>query len=187
MALRDWLTLDLSQNRPEITKSRPEITGITKSHPEITTDVINQAIENKGNTCKESQNHKNHCHKHTDLKNVGLKRLEAAAAGLPIQLNELEVIFADDLEDFGGGAVSIAGIRQACEFYAMGRPQPQRGEIPAGMVRCTDCQQDRCKHKRVTPWGSVERQSSPQWRWCSDYNPLDSNVTAFRGKPCASK
>ncbi|MEB4590033.1 hypothetical protein VSS37_03485 [Candidatus Thiothrix sp. Deng01] len=115
-----------------------------------------------------------------EFRRQGLKVLEAAAAGLPIPLDDLAVIFADDLEDFGAGAVSMAGIRQACEFYARGRAQPQRDEIPAGMVRCTDCQQDQCKHKRVTPWGSVERQSSPQWRWCSDYTARVYDMADYR-------
>ena len=183
MALRDWLTLDLSQNRVEITKSRPEITGITKSHPEITSDVINQAIENKGNITQESQNHKNHSHKHTDLKKAGLARLAEASKGLPVTLAELAEFFADDLQDFGSSEVKQAGIRQACEWYAYqykGRAEPQTEEIPAGMVRCTDCQQGQCKHKRVTPWGSVERQSSPQWRWCDDYTARVYNLNNYR-------
>lgn len=180
MALRDWLTRDLSQNRAEITKSHPEITGITKSHAEITTLVINQSIENKVNIKNESQNHKNHSHKHSEVKKQGMNRLEVAAQGLPVTLDELAVIFADDLEDFGVGAVSMAGIRQACEFYARGRPQPQRDEIPVGMVRCTDCLQDRCKYRYVTPYGNVVMQSSPAWRWCDDYTARVYNLNNYR-------
>ena len=64
MALRDWLNPDYDPLATAETaicsKSDLKITGITKSHAEITTLLINQSIENKVNIQNESQNHKNH-------------------------------------------------------------------------------------------------------------------------------
>ncbi len=54
----------------------------------------------------------------TDLKKHGMKRLEAAAQGLPITIDELAAFFADDLQSFGTGEVKQAGIVQAVRWYA---------------------------------------------------------------------
>jgi hypothetical protein len=48
----------------------------------------------------------------------GIRMLANAAKGLPVNLQELTDFFADDLEDFGNGTVSPAGIRKACEWFA---------------------------------------------------------------------
>lgn len=110
-----------------------------------------------------------------DASATGLKRLEVAAQGLPVILDELIEFFSDDLQDFGSGAVTMAVIRQACEWYAYRykcRAQPEAEQIPTGMVRCNDCKQDRCKH--------VGKQSSPAWRWCSDYTAKVHNLSDYR-------
>ena len=49
----------------------------------------------------------------------GLKRLEAAARGLPATLDELAEFFRDDLPDFASGAVKPEGIRLACECVVL--------------------------------------------------------------------
>ena len=51
-------------------------------------------------------------------KQKGVKRLETAAKGLPVTLEELQEFFQGDLLDFGSGGVCDAGIRKACEWYA---------------------------------------------------------------------
>lgn len=48
----------------------------------------------------------------------GIRMLATAAKGLPVNLQELTDFFRDDLEDFGNGAVSMAGIRKACVWFA---------------------------------------------------------------------
>jgi hypothetical protein len=50
----------------------------------------------------------------------GVKRLEEAAKGLPVTLEELQEFFQGDLLDFGTGTgtVTMAGIRKASEWYA---------------------------------------------------------------------
>jgi hypothetical protein len=116
-------------------------------------------------------------------KQKGIKRLKEAAQGVPATLEELQAFFADDLQSFGSGEVVQAGIVKAVRWYAYqykGREEPQPEEIPAGMVRCTDCLQDRCNHRRVTPWGSVEMQSSPHWRWCREYTVRVHNLDDYR-------
>lgn len=139
MALRDWLNPDfdpLATENPAIcAENKQKIATIARIAPEIASPAILQVIDSSDVCANTSKNSKNSSSNAPELKNAGLKRLEAAAAGLPIGMDELAVIFADDLEDFGAGAVSMAGISKACEFYARGRPQPQRDEVPAGMVR----------------------------------------------------
>jgi|GEM_PF-3081993 len=118
-----------------------------------------------------------------DMTATGLKRLAVAAQGLPVTLAELEAFFANDLQEFGNGGVSMATIKQLVEWYAYrhkGRAKPEPEEIPTGMVRCTDCLQDRCKHRQVTPWGEVIMQSSPQWRWCREYTARVHNLDDYR-------
>ena len=113
----------------------------------------------------------------------GIKRLKEAAQGVPATLEELQAFFADDLESFGMGEVSQAGIVQAVRWYAYqykGREEPQPEEIPAGMVRCTDCLQNRCTYRQVTPYGNVVMQSSPAWRWCDDYTARVHNLDDYR-------
>ena len=113
----------------------------------------------------------------------GIKRLKEAAQGVPATLEELQAFFADDLESFGMGEVSQAGIVQAVRWYAYqykGREEPQPEEIPAGMVRCTDCLQNRCTYRQVTTYGNVLMQSSPAWRWCDDYTARVHNLDDYR-------
>ena len=173
MALRDWLTRDLSG----LADSPAGLATISKP---LANSANLQSTDCKGEKTTISRISRISISNAPELKKQGMNRLEVAAQGLPITLDELAVIFADDLEDFGAGAVSMAGIRQACEFYARGRPQPQRDEIPVGMVRCTDCLQDRCKYRYVTPYGTVVMQSSPAWRWCDDYTARVYNLNNYR-------
>ncbi|WP_287601317.1 hypothetical protein [Thiothrix sp.] len=187
MALRDWLNPDYDPlatvNPTNCLKSDLKITGITTSSPKITKLVIKQVIENKDNDSQESQNHKNHSHNAPELKKQGIARLEAAAAGLPVTLEELAVFFADDLQEFGQGLVKQAGIVQAVRWYAYqykGMEKPRLEEIPAGMVRCIDCLQNRCTYRQVTPYGNVVMQSSPVWRWCDDYTARVHNLDDYR-------
>lgn len=103
---------------------------------------------------------------------AGKARLVKLAKGLPVSPDELFEFFRDDLADFGTpGAVQDQGIKQAAEWFVMRyleRREDYRAEVPAGMVRCTDCTQKNCKYNL----NQYTRQSSPAWRWCSDYtNP----------------
>lgn len=109
----------------------------------------------------------------------GIKRMEIAAQGLPVTSNELKEFFADDFVSFGTSEVTQAGIVKAVRWYAFtykGRAeQSQREEIPAGMVKCSDCLQDRCK------WNDrYIRQSSPAWRWCKDYTAKVHDLNEYR-------
>lgn len=176
MALRDWLNPDfdpLATENPAIcAENKQKIATIA---PEIASPAILQNVDSNDKLSRNSKNSKNSSSNAPELKNAGLKRLEAAAAGLPIPLDELAVIFADDLEDFGAGAVSMAGIRQACEFYAKNRHQPQREEVPAGMVRCTDCQQGQCPYPLTHG-----RHTSEQFRWCKNYTARVIDISIRR-------
>lgn len=184
MALRDWLTPGydpLATENPAIcVKIEPKIAGIATIATGIAKPAILQVIDNEGLKARNSKNSKNSNSNASELKKQGMQRLEAAAQGLPIGMDELAAIFANDLESFGTGEVSIDGIRKACESYARGRVQPRRDEVPNGMVRCTDCLQDRCKHRQVTSWGEVVMQSSPTWRWCSDYTARVHRIGDYR-------
>lgn len=99
---------------------------------------------------------------------LGKARLLKLAKGLPVSADELFEFFRDDLAEFGTpGTVVDRGIRQAVEWFVfrhLERREEYREEIPSGMVQCTACTQSRCK------WNvGYTRQSSPAWRWCSDY------------------
>ncbi|MDD5393153.1 MAG: hypothetical protein PHE17_09060 [Thiothrix sp.] len=48
----------------------------------------------------------------------GIRRLGVAAEGLPLDFADLQAFFFEDLPDFGSGAVSMEGIRHACEWFA---------------------------------------------------------------------
>ena len=115
----------------------------------------------------------------------GIKRLKEAAQGVPATLEELQAFFADDLESFGMGEVSQAGIVQAVRWYVfqhLGRrdPIPEPTPKEQGMVKCSECLQDRCSYRQTTPWGSLIMQSSPQWRWCRDYTAQVHNLDEYR-------
>ncbi|QQZ27607.1 hypothetical protein HMY34_01925 [Thiothrix subterranea] len=160
MALRDWLNPDydpLATEKPAIcSKSELKIARIARLAPEIANPAILQSIDSKDELSRNSKNSRNSNSNAPELKKQGMKRLEAAAAGLPVTVEELAAFFGDDLQSFGTGEVKQAGIVTAVRWFAfqhLGRVQPQTEEIPAGMVRCTDCLQDRCKHRQVTPWG----------------------------------
>ena len=58
-----------------------------------------------------------------DMTATGLKRLEVAAQGLPVTLDELAEFFVSDLQGFGNGSVTMNGIRKACEWYAFSHKQ----------------------------------------------------------------
>ncbi len=126
-----------------------------------------------------------HFHKSATLEfeREGIKRLREAAQGVPATLEELQAFFADDLQEFGQGRVKQAGIVQAVRWYAYqykGMEEPRLEEIPAGMVRCIDCLQNRCTYRQVTPYGNVVMQSSPAWRWCDDYTARVHNLDDYR-------
>jgi hypothetical protein len=115
----------------------------------------------------------------------GIKRLKEAAQGVPATLEELQAFFADDLESFGMGEVSQAGIVQAVRWYVfqhLGRrdPIPEPTPKEQGMVKCSECLQDRCSYRQTTPWGSLIMQSSPQWRWCRDYTAQVHDLNEYR-------
>lgn len=103
----------------------------------------------------------------TDHATLGKTQLRAASKGLPVDLDELLSFFADDLQDIATGVINPDGLQQAVEWFTYSHlkrthkpvePSPQ----DMGMVRCTECQQSNCRH--------IGRQSSPAYRWCSDYN-----------------
>ena len=108
----------------------------------------------------------------------GIKRLEMAAQGLPVTSNELKAFFADDLVSFGTGEVTQAGIVKAVRWYVFTykkRAKIQQKEILAGMVKCSDCLQNRCK------WNiGFTRQTSPAFRWCSDYTAKPPQLNEYR-------
>ena len=54
----------------------------------------------------------------SDMTATGLRRLTAAAQGLPVTQEELAAFFANDLQSFGSGEVKQAGIVQAVRWYA---------------------------------------------------------------------
>jgi hypothetical protein len=54
----------------------------------------------------------------SDMTASGLRRLEAAAQGLPVTLDELAAFFASDLQSFGGDEVKQPGIALAVRWYA---------------------------------------------------------------------
>lgn len=184
MALRDWLNPNhdpLATENPVIcAKINPKIATIASVATEIANSAILQTTDSKDELSRNSKNSKNSNSNSQELKNAGLKRLEVAARGLQIGMDELELIFINDLESFGAGEVSMEGIRKACEFYARGRMQPKQDEVPAGMVRCIDCLQDRCAYRLVTPYGNVVTQSSPAWRWCRDYTAQVHRLNDYR-------
>ena len=187
MALRDWLNPDydpLATAEPAIcSKNELKIARIARLAPEIANPAILQSTDYKDELSRNSRNSRNSNSNAPELKKQGIEKLAVAAQGLPVTLDELAVFFADDLQDFGSGEVKQAGIRQACEWYAYqykGRAEPQPEEIPVGMVRCTDCLQDRCKYQWVTKYGNVVMQSSPAWRWCDDYTARVYNLNNYR-------
>ncbi|QTR53136.1 hypothetical protein [Thiothrix unzii] len=187
MALRDWLNPDfdpLATEKPAIcSKTNLKIAGIATVATGIAKSAILQAIDSKGELFRNSKNSRNSNSNAPELKKQGIARLEAAAAGLPVTLEELAVFFADDLQEFGQGLVKQAGIVQAVRWYAYqykGMEEPRLEEIPAGMVRCIDCLQNRCTYRQVTPYGNVVMQSSPAWRWCDDYTARVHNLDDYR-------
>ena len=176
MALRDWLTRDLSG----LADSPAGLATISKPLANPANLQHTDSIDEKSRISRISRISISNA---PELKKQGMNRLGAAAAGLPVTLEELAVFFADDLESFGAGEVKQAGIVQAVRWYAYqykGREEPQPEEIPAGMVRCTDCLQNRCTYRRMTPWGSLVMQSSPAWRWCDDYTARVHNLDDYR-------
>ena len=115
----------------------------------------------------------------------GVKRLKEAAQDVPVTLEELQAFFADDLQSFGAGEVTQDTIRQLARWFAyqhLGRrdPTPEPTPKEAGMVRCTDCLQNRCSYRQVTPWGDVVEQSSPAWRWCKDFTAKVHQISDYR-------
>mgnify|MGYP003599829608 FL=1 len=177
MALRDWLNLDLSAG---LADSPAGLATISKPLANSANFQDADSIEENSRISRISRISISNA---PELKKQGIKRLAAAAQGLPVTLPELEAFFANDLQEFGEGKVKQATIKQVVEWYVLkhlGRAKPEPEEIPTGMVRCTDCLQDRCTHRRVTPWGSVEMQSSPQWRWCREYTARVHNLDDYR-------
>lgn len=187
MALRDWLNPDydpLATAEPAIcSKNELKIARIARLAPEIANPAILQSTDYKDELSRNSRNSRNSNSNAPELKKQGIEKLAVAAQGLPVTLAELEEFFAHDLQAFGEGKVKQATIKQVVEWYVLkhlGRVKPEPEEIPAGMVRCTDCLQDRCKHRQVTPWGDVVMQSSPHWRWCMEYTARVHQMDEYR-------
>ena len=106
-----------------------------------------------------------HIDKITDdeIKRQALKKLAAAAQGLPVTLDELAVFFADDLHGFGIGEVSREGIRKAAEWFAR-----VKTGIPIESdtrVTCTTCKQTGCPYPLT-----YGRHNSPQPRNCKAWS-----------------
>ena len=122
MALRDWLNPDydpLATEKPAIcSKSELKIAGIARLAPEIANPAILQSIDSKDELSRNSRNSRNSNSNAPELKKQGIEKLAVAAQGLPVTLAELEAFFAHDLQEFGNGGVTMAGIRKACEWYA---------------------------------------------------------------------
>lgn len=119
----------------------------------------------------------------TEIRRQALQQLEKAAEGLPTTADELAAFFAADLQSFGTGEVPQASITQAVRWYVFqhkGKRHIQGQEMPAGMVRCTDCLQDRCRWRQVTPYGNVVMQRSPVYRWCDDYTAKIHRLDDYR-------
>ena len=176
MALRDWLTRDLSG----LADSPAGLATISKP---LANPANLQSTDCKGEKTAISRISRISISNAPELKTKGIEKLAVAAQGLPVTLAELEAFFAHDLQEFGNGGVTMATIKQVVEWYAYqhkGRAKPEPEEIPVGMVRCTDCLQDRCTHRQVTPWGDVIMQSSPQWRWCREYTARVHNLSEYR-------
>lgn len=189
MALRDWLNPDydpLATAEPAIcSKSNLKIAGIARLASGIANSAILQSIDSKDELSRNSKNSRNSNSNASELKKQGMKRLEVAASGLPVTLDELSAFFADDLQSFGMGEVSQAGILKAVRWYVfqhLGRFQPLPEPTPkeAGMVKCSECLQDRCSYRQVTAYGNVILQSSTQWRWCSDYTAKVHQLDEYR-------
>lgn len=187
MALRDWLNPDYDPlatvNPASCLKSEPQLAGLATISKRLASSANLQHTDSIDEKSRISRISKISISNAPELKKQGMNRLEAAAAGLPVTLEELAVFFADDLQEFGEGRVKQAGIVQAVRWYAYqykDREEPQPEEIPAGMVRCTDCLQNRCTYRQVTPYGNVVMQSSPAWRWCDDYTARVHNLDDYR-------
>ena len=119
MALRDWLNPDydpLATEKPAIcAKSELKIAGIARLAPEIANPAILQGTDSNDELSRNSRNSNSNA---PELKTKGIEKLAVAAQGLPVTLAELEAFFAHDLQSFGNGGASMAGIRKACEWYA---------------------------------------------------------------------
>ena len=122
MALRDWLNPDydpLATERPAIcAKSDLKIAGIARLATGIANPAILQSIDSKDELSRNSRNSRNSNSNAPELKKRGREKLAVAAQGLPVTLAELEAFFAHDLQSFGDGSVTMAGIRKACRWYA---------------------------------------------------------------------
>jgi hypothetical protein len=189
MALRDWLNPEYdplaTANTAICLKSEPKIAGIATVAAGIAKPAILQVIDSNNEFPRNSRNSRNSSSNATELKKQGLKRLEVAAQGLPVTIGELLAFFADDLQSFGSGEVTQAGIVKAVRWFVfqhLGRFQPIPEPTPkeAGMVRCVDCLQDRCSYRQVTPYGNVVMQSSIQWRWCGKYTAKVHHLDDYR-------
>ena len=178
MALRDWLTRDLSG----LADLPAGLATISKRLASSANLQHTDSIDEKSRISRISKISISNA---PELKKQGMNRLEAAAAGLPVTLEELAVFFADDLQEFGEGRVKQAGIVQAVRWYVfqhLGRrdPIPEPTPKEQGMVKCSECLQDRCSYRQTTPWGNVLMQSSPAWRWCDDYTARVHNLDDYR-------
>ena len=122
MALKDWLNPDydpLATEKPAIcSKSDLKIAGIARLAPEIANPAIMQITDSKGELSRNSRNSRNSNSNAPELKEQGIEKLAVAAQGLPVTLAELEAFFAHDLQEFGNGGVTMAGIVQAVRWYA---------------------------------------------------------------------
>ena len=138
MALRDWLNSGLAglakshanENHIDCLKNNPKLAGLAglaeQKQGGANYDVM-QPIDFYVVSPKNSRNSENSSSNASELKNQGVKRLEAAAKGLPVTIAELVDFFANDLVSFGQGEVKQVGIEQAVKWFVyqhLGRYDP---------------------------------------------------------------
>ena len=124
MALRDWLNSGIAAQDSGIAA---QDSGIAAQDSGIANDDVMQPIDFYVVSPKNSMNSENSSSNASELKNQGVKRLEAAAKGLPVTIAELVDFFANDLVSFGQGEVKQVGIEQAVKWFVyqhLGRYDP---------------------------------------------------------------
>ena len=124
MALRDWLNSGIAAQDSGIAA---QDSGIAAQDSGIANNDVMQPIDFYVVSPKNSRNSENSSSNASELKNQGVKRLEAAAKGLPVTIAELVDFFANDLVSFGQGEVKQVGIEQAVKWFVyqhLGRYDP---------------------------------------------------------------
>ena len=138
MALRDWLNSGLAglakphanENHIDCLKNNPKLAGLAglaeQKQGGANYDVLQPTDFYMGSP-KISRISRISISNASELKNQGVKRLEAAAKGLPVTIAELVDFFAGDLVSFGQGEVKQVGIEQAVKWFVyqhLGRYDP---------------------------------------------------------------